>query len=179
MTDEWTFRTTTGTATVADGRLEISGSARRLARGKWRDGWTTNAAGRRALFVFSTVSTAWFVVRGARKVPAVLAGRADLPSLFLVACIGLIALVVAYRATRTKTARLRDVAAARRVDDDRLSVEFDDEARDPLEIETPTERDADEAAEILRLRGVPVEDATDADTSESVGFRRRLLAKEK
>jgi hypothetical protein len=177
VTDEWTFRTATGRATVADGRLEISGSAGRLTREKWREGWTTNAAGRRLLFVFSTAGTALFVVRGVRKLPAILTGRGDLTSLFVVACACFLLLAVAYRATRTKTARLRDIAAVRRVDDERLQVTFTDETRDPLDLATPTERDADEATEILRLRGVRVEDVADEETPKSSEFRRRLRAK--
>lgn len=178
MTDEWNFRTVHGTATVGDGRFELSGSARRLVRENWRDRWTTNAAGRRALFVFSTLGSAWFVVRALRDVPAVLSGNADLPSQFAVACVCLGLLALGYRSTRTKTVELRGVRVVERVGDDELRVRFEDEARDSLDIETPTERDADDAAEILRLQGVTVEDATDTETPESEEFRERLRAKE-
>ncbi|WP_128477886.1 hypothetical protein [Halorussus pelagicus] len=177
MTDEWTFPTATGTATVRDGRLEISGSVGRIVREKWREGWTTNAAGRRLLFVFSLVGSANLLRRVVASGSDILSGQADPMPLFLSACVCFGLLVVAYRATRTKTARLRDIAVVRRTDDDELSVEFEDEARGLLDIETPTEDDADEAAEILRLRGVPVEDATDEEIPESAGFRQRLRAK--
>ncbi|UPV99517.1 hypothetical protein M0R88_13440 [Halorussus gelatinilyticus] len=178
MTDEWTFRTDSGIATVADGRLEISGSAGRLVREKWRDGWTRNETGRRLLFVVSLFGTASFLGRILRAFRDVLTGRPDAFSLvvFGVTCLAL--LVVVYRSTRTKTARLRDVRVVERVGDDRLRVRFEDEARDSFEVETPTERDADDAAEILRLRGVRVTDKTDAETPESAGFRERLFAKE-
>ena len=178
MTDEWTFPTTTGRATVADGRLRISGSLRRSLREKWREGWTRNGRARRLLFLVSVVSSAGFLARVVPSARAALAGRADTVSWFVLAVAGLLAVAVVYRTTRTKTARLRDVSVVKRVDDDRFRVERAGD-RDAIEFETPTERDADDAVEILRLRSVTVEDATDAETPASAGFRRRLRAKER
>ncbi len=117
--------------------------------------------------------------RALRSLPDVLAGRADVSSLLLVAGAGFVVAAVAYRAARTRSVPLRAIAEVRRVDRDRLRVEYGDGERDKLDVETPTAADADEAVEIFRLRGVPVEDLTDADGPESSEFRRRLRAKER
>lgn len=177
VTDEWTFPTTEGTATVADRRLRIAGSMGRLARSKWRDSWTENDAGRRLLFLVSVAGSLGFLYRVAVSSRAVLAGRTEAASLVVLGIFTLAVLAVAYRTTRTKSVSLRAVETVRRVDHDRLRVEFEDDARGVLDIETPTEKDADEAVEILRLRGVSVTDATDAEEVAAPGFRKRLRAK--
>ena len=145
MADEWTFPTTAGTATVADGRLRIAGSASRLARSKWRDNWTENDAGRRLLFVASVAGSLGFLYRVAVSSQAVLAERTETASVVVLGIFALAVLAVAYRTNRTKSVSLRAIETVRRVDHDRLRVEFEDDARGVLDIETPTEEDADEA----------------------------------
>lgn len=176
MADEWTFRTTTGRATVADGRLRISGSLRRMLREKRREGWTHNDAGRRFLFAFSIVGSVGFLARVVPSTQAVLAGTADAVSLFVLGCFAVAVLAVAYRARRARMVCLREVAVVRRVDDDHLRVECEDADCEDLDVETPTEEDADDAVEIFRLRGVPVEDGSDSDATGATGFRERLRA---
>lgn len=177
MSDEWTFPTTTGTATIADGRLRISWSVGRLARSKWRDSWTQNDTGRRLLFVVSVAGSLGFLYRVAVSSRAVLAGRGKAASLVVLGFFAFAVLAVAYRTTRTKTVRLRAVETVKRVDHDQLRIEFEDKARGTYNVETPTEADADEALEMLQLRGVSVEDSTDTEEIVSSGFRRRLQAK--
>lgn len=177
VTGEWTFRTTTGRATVADGRLELSGSFSRTVHQKWREGWTRNDARGRLLFLFSALGTAWFLARAVRSLRAALAGSANAASLVVLALVGFAVLAVARRTTRTRTVELQDVEVVRRVDHDRLRVEREGD-HDALHVETPTEDDADEALEMLRLRGVPVEQAVDSDVPTFHGFRERLRAKE-
>ena len=106
-----------------------------------------------------------------------LAGRTETASVVVLGIFALAVLAVAYRTNRTRSVSLRAVETVRRVDHDRLRVEFEDDARGVLDIETPTEEDADEAVEILRLRGICVEDATDAERIAAPGFRKRLRAK--
>lgn len=179
MTGEWEFRTDTGRATVADGRLRVSGSLRGILRKRWREGWTRNGVGRRLLFVVSVLGMVTYLPDALRSVRDVLNGGADPLSLFLVTAVCLLVVGLARRTARTRTVSLRTITEVRRVDHDRLRVEYDDGERDKLDVETPTERDADEAVEILRLRGVPVEDYRDAEGPEATEFRRRLGAKEK
>jgi hypothetical protein len=177
VTGEWMFRTTTGIGTVADGRLRISGSLGRIVREKWRENWTQNEAGRRLLFVFSVGSTVAFLHRVVTSLRAILSGTHDSLSMLVVGAFVFAILVVAYRATRIKTVRLRAIETVRRVDNDELRIEFEDKARGTDNIKTPTEADADEALEMLRLRGVSVENSTDTEEVVSAGFRRRLQAK--
>lgn len=174
MTDAWTFRTDTGRATVADGQLRISESVRGLLGKRWREGWVRSGPSRRLLFVASLVGTAMAISGVVRKM---LAGRMDSVSVFFVAALCFVVVTVTYRTNRTQTVPLRAITEAQRVDPDRLRVEYDDGERDALDVTTPTEREADEAVEILRLRGIPIEDRTDADGRASSGFRRRLRAK--
>ncbi|MFC4449678.1 hypothetical protein [Halorussus aquaticus] len=174
MTDEWTFRTVTGTATATDGELRVSGSVRRLFVEKWRDGWKRNDTDHRLLFVLSVLGSGGFVARAITSARDVLTGNADVLSLLVLACAAFVVGVVAYRSVRTRTVSLRQVEAVRRVDDDELRVVCEGD-RDDLEIETPTETEADEAVEILRLRGVSVGET--ADTDDDPGFRERLRAK--
>ena len=176
MSDEWEFRTATGRARVADGRLRVSGSVRGLLGKRWREKWTRKGSGRRLLFVASLVGTILFLSDAVQNVRAVLTGDGDLLSLFVLGALGFLVLTVAYWTSRTRSVDLRAITEVRRVDDDRLRVEYDDGERDKLDIETPTEREAEEAVELLRLRGVKVEDSTDNEVSSSE-FRRRLRAK--
>lgn len=171
---EWAFRTATGRATVADGLLRVSTSVRRTLREKWREGWTRNDAGRRVLFVASVLGPLAFLAEGVSGARAVLTGTADGGSVVVLAAIALVAVALAYRLTRMRSVHLWTVETVRRVDDDRLRVEYAEECKH-FEVETPA--GADEAVEMLWLRGVPVEDATDSGARLTRGFRERLLAK--
>jgi len=179
VSGEWEFRTATGRATVADGRLRVSGSFRGFLRKRWREEWTRKGWGRRLVFVVSVLGMVTYLPEFLRSVRDVLSGDPDSLSLFLVTAIGLVLLAVAYRTARTRSVPLRAITEVQRVDRDRLRVEYDDNERDKLDVETPTEADADEAVEIFRLRGIRVEDRTDAEGPASSEFRRRLRAKGK
>lgn len=140
------------------GRLRISGSLRNVLRNKWLEGWVGNDFGRRIWFVLSLLTMAAFLPRVAASVRAVLAGDLVSRQLLTLAAFGFVVLLAAWRATRSRSIPLRDVEVVRREDDEWVRVEVaDGDGTETVELRLLTADDADEAVEILRLKGARVE----------------------
>lgn len=67
-----------------------------------------------------------------------------------------------------RTVPLHRVASVRRVDDTTVRVSYADSDTDEVDVDALTEADADEAVEILRLKGVAVDGDRDADRGRAV-----------
>lgn len=180
MTDEWKFRTARGRGRVGGGKLRVENSLVGVARKQWVERRNRS----RLLFVFSTLTTLGGLYKVVDAGRALADGSAESWHVLMLAAFGLVALVLLRRILRTRTVPLRRIRSVRRTDDDCIRVIYaesddaDDADIDDFEIETPTEADADEAVEMLQLKGVRIGDAGDADAEpKSLTFRERLAKK--
>ncbi|WP_132057649.1 hypothetical protein [Halorussus amylolyticus] len=173
MLDEWEFRTDRGRGEVSGGALRVENSLVGVARKRLRD--------RNGFFVvFSTLTTLVGVPRILDAGRSLIAGNLGLPEGLLLVGLAVAVLALAWRVRWSTTVPLHRVQSAERVDDERIRVTYTDggdaDDTDNFEIETPTEDDADEALEILRLKGVDGETAAESDgpNSRYAAVRERL-----
>lgn len=161
MDDSWSFRTERGRAWVADGTLRVERSARSLLRRTCRGKWSQVTVTRKALFVFSGLTTVATFSRLAPAVPA-LVGPGSLTAIqwFLLGCLGLLAVGFVWKATRSKAVPLADIESVGRANRT-LRVRRGADESDPFELRARTDADAEGAAEVLRLKGVAVEADTE------------------
>lgn len=180
MTDEWTFPTNRGRATVADGNLRVERSPASILRGAFREKWARSEWKGKALFAVSIFGILRLVVR---VVPAVesLVGPGDLTGtqwISLVA-VAVVALVIAWRVARTTTLPLDSIDRVER-DDTSLTMYYaEDGERTTDELDLPTEAAADDAVETLRLKGVSAKrepPSEDSGTGEYESVRSRRAA---
>lgn len=158
MDDSWAFRTERGRAWVADGRLRTAGSARGLLRQTYHERWRRASDTRKVLAVASVAATAGSLGQVASALRSLAAsGSPSGGEWILLAAFAFVAVALA---RKLRTSRSVPTAAIESVDRDGRSfrVEYvENDERRAFEFEALTETDADEAAEALRLKGVPVD----------------------
>lgn len=168
MVDDRAFRTVRGRGVVADGRLRVERSPVELLRGAYREKWTRNDPASKVLALFSFAGMAMLLRRVAGAVRALLRDGAVSSSQWLVlGAIALVTLAVVRKLVRTADVPLRRIESVT-LADRTLGVEYaEDGDAETLEIDARTEDDAAQAVELLRFKGVQVENrGEDAGSSE-------------
>lgn len=181
MDDSWSFRTESGRAGVSGGRLRVERTVSGLLRSTYHEGWTENGATRRLFFLFSMGGTMlWFK----RVIPALeaVAGSGPVESIqwFVLAATAVVVLTMVRSVGRSKQVPLESVEAVRR-DDRELTVEYVEGGNvHTFDVEALTDDDAEEAVEILGLKGVDVRSGggdSDEGGTRFADFRERLAKK--
>lgn len=183
MDDSWSFRTENGRAWVTGGTLSVEKSLRGFVRGTYHEKWLSVESSRKILFLISLGGTAmWF----RRVIPALQAvanpGPMSSMQWFILAVSALLPLAVVRSIGRSKRVPLTNAETVRRTDRT-ITIEYvEDDERQILEVEACTDNDAEEAVEMLQLKGIELrtdEEQSDPDKNKtkSTSFRERLAKK--
>ncbi|MFC4549269.1 MULTISPECIES: hypothetical protein [Halorussus] len=165
MSDSWSFRTTRGRAEVADGRLRVVRSPVGFARGTYREKWVRADRMHKAFFFLSILTTIATFSRLAPAIPTLVesgVGSVTVVQLFPLAALVVVAIAVARKATGSEDVALAAVESATRTDRT-LRVAHGEDGSERLELDARTDADADAAVEMLRLKGVRVENHPEGD----------------
>lgn len=173
MSDSWSFRTARGRAEVADGHLRVERSPAGFARGTYRKKWVRADRMHKGFFVLSILTTALTCWRLAPAIPTLVEsgiGSVTVVQWLPLAALVVVAIAVARKSTGSEEIPLAAVESVTRTART-LRVAHGDDGSESLELDARTDADAEAAVEMLRLKGIRVENHSDADGDEEAKHR--------